>query len=240
MNRILSILVFISIFNTGFSQGIFDKQLPQHIYDETVIDSVYGIIMYENLVMALGGDSIRKNGVYPCNGWVSDSYKNGQVLHKGYYVSGQLQSYKNFYPTGQLERDFSSLDAMAGEAKIFYNNGKLKSHIKYMNGNPKQWVDYYESGTVSYEEKMNRSQDYYEYQKYYYPSGMIRKQTILTDKKELVFTYTEYNERGKIILQGTKIFKKDSNTYFDHGKWTYYDDNGKEIKVEKFDRGVKL
>lgn len=232
---LFSLLSFVSA-----AQGIFSKQLPQRKYPESVVDSVYGIIMYEKLVAALGGDSIRKNGVYACQGWFEDAYESGQILHKGYYVAGQLQSYKNFYPNGQVERDFASIDNMFGEGKLYYSSGKMKSHIKYAEGIPKQWTDYYEDGKVQYEEKMNKSMDYFEYQKYYYPSGALQKVILLSDKKKLEFSYTEYFENGTVKVEGHRIFTKESNTYFDHGEWKYFDQSGAKTKTEKFDRGVKL
>lgn len=240
IKRCIIVLLFSLFTGISFSQGLFSKQLPQRKYNEDVVDSVYGILMYEKLVSALGGDSIRKNGVYACSGWFEDAYMSGQILHKGYYVSGQLQSYKNYYPNGKLERDFSSLDNMFGEAKLYYSTGQMKSHIKYTEGNPKQWTDYYEDGKVQYEEKMNKSMEYYEYQKYYYPSGALQKVTQLTDKKKLDFTYTEYYEDGKIKVEGMRIYNKEGSTFYDHGEWKYYDQSGNKTKTEKFDRGVRL
>lgn len=241
MLRYSLILTLLAFFSWDLkAQGIFDKQLPKHIYEENVVDSVYGITMYENLVIALGGDSIRKNGVYPANGWIEDAYKSGQIIHKGFYQTGQLLSYKNYYPNGQLERDFSSLDAMFGECKIYYSTGQLKSLIKYSEGTPKQWTDYYANGKVQYEEKMNKSMEYYEYQRYFFDSGSMQKITELVDKKKLEFTYTEYYGNGQIKIQGKKIFLKESNSYFDHGDWNYFDESGSKIKTEKFDRGVKI
>lgn len=236
---IICILLLFSIFQVN-AQGIFEKQLPKRIYDSTVVDSVYGIVMYENLVMALGGDSIRKNGLYAASGWLEDAYKNGVIIHKGYYVAGQLESYKNYYPNGKLERDFSSLDAMYGEAKLYYPSGQLKSLIKYSNGNPKQWTDYYPNGKLQYEEKMNKAMDYYEYQKYYFKSGNLEKTILLTDKKKLEFSFTEYYASGAVKIQGHRIFVKESNTYFDNGNWTYFDESGAKIRTDKFDRGVKI
>lgn len=238
--RIYTALFFAVLSLTSSAQGIFGKQLPQRKYPETVVDSTYGITMYEALVSALGGDSIRKNGVYACQGWFEDAYNSGQILHKGFYVAGQLQSYKNYYPNGKLERDFSSIDNLAGDAKLYYPSGQLKSSIKYSETRPRLWIDYYENGKVQYEEKMNKSMDYFEYQKYYYESGTPQKVILLTDKKKLEFSYTEYYEDGKVKVEGQRIFMKDSNIYLDHGSWNYYDQSGAKTKSEKFDRGTKL
>jgi antitoxin component YwqK of YwqJK toxin-antitoxin module len=223
-----------------FSQGIFDKQLPQRSYPPSVVDSVYGITMYEGLVMALGGDSIRKNGVYACNGWVQDAYLDGTIIHKGFYQAGQLQSYKNYYPNGKVERDFSSVDALFAECKMYYPSGQLKSQVKYQDGVAKQWTDYFPSGAVQFEEKMNRTMDYYEFQKYYYENTKPSKVIELADKKKLLFNFFEYYESGAVKVQGHRLYVKESNTFFDHGDWIYFDESGAKIKTEKYDRGVKL
>jgi len=238
-SQLLLLLMFFSLGKIN-AQGLFEKQLPKHIYEESVVDSTYGIMMYENLVAALGGDSIRKNGVYACNGWFEDAYKNGQILHKGYYSDGQLQSYKNYYPNGKMEREFNSIDAMFGEAKIYYDNGQLKSQVKYSQGSPSKWTDYYRDGKLQYEEKMNKTLDYYEYQKYYYTSGTVQKETVLKDKKKLEFVFTEYYPSGAVKVKGTKLFIKEGNSYMDHGEWKYFDESGSVSKTEKYDRGVKL
>ncbi len=240
MHRYFIILFSVLSLFTSQAQGLFDKQLPKHIYPESIVDSVYGITMYENLVAALGGDSIRKNGTYACQGWFEDAYENGKTLHKGYYTDGQLMSYKNYYPDGKLEREFNSVDALLGEAKIYYDSGNLKSHVKYNGGTPAKWTDYFESGKMQYEEKMNRGMDYYEYQRYYFEWGSPQKLVELTDKKKLEFSVIEYYANGVVKIKGMKIFLKDSNSYYDHGEWKTYDESGALIKTEKFDKGVKL
>ena len=63
---------------------------------------------------------------------------------------------------------------------------------------------------------------------------------MLTDKKKLDFSFTEYYKSGAIKTQGHRIYVKESHTYFDHGDWTYFDESGAKIKTEKFDRGVKI
>jgi antitoxin component YwqK of YwqJK toxin-antitoxin module len=129
---------------------------------------------------------------------------------------------------------------MFGEAKLYYPSGQLKSQIKYNEARPKQWTDYYPSGKIQYEEKMNRAMEYYEYQKYYYESGTPSKTILLTDKKKMEFSFTEYHPNGTVKTQGHRIFVKESSTYFDNGEWTYFDESGNKTKSEKFDRGVKI
>jgi antitoxin component YwqK of YwqJK toxin-antitoxin module len=236
-----ALFILIVFFSTaGAAQGLFDKQLPKRSYDASVVDSIYGITIYEPLVMALGGDSIRKNGVYACNGWFEDAYLDGTIIHKGFYQAGQLQSYKNFYPSGQCERDFSSLDAMFAECKMYYVTGQLKSKVKYVEGTSKEWTDYYTNGNIQFEEKMSKNMDYYEFQKYYYEDAKPSKIFELVDKKKMMYNYNEYYPSGVLKIQGHRLFVKESNTYFDHGEWIYFDESGNKTKTEKFDRGVKL
>ena len=67
---------------------------------EAVIDEKFGIQIYEPLNIMLGKDTIRndENG-YAANGFIEDFYTSGQLLHKGFYVDGQLKLYKNYYLT---------------------------------------------------------------------------------------------------------------------------------------------
>ena len=53
-----------------------------------VVDPEYGITIYEAMNKRLRGDSARQCSISKCNGWVEDYYKNGQLLHKGYYEHG--------------------------------------------------------------------------------------------------------------------------------------------------------
>ena len=240
VNRLLLLASFFCLGYNAFSQGIFDKQLPRHKYDVNVVDSTYGIIMYEALNSSLGGDSIRKCGVYACQSWQEDIYLTGQLLHKGFYIDGQLKSYKNYYPNGQLERDFNSLDNYHSSVKIYYPSGQLKSDVEYDEGTAKYWTDYTPEGKVQFTEKMNRSMEYYEFQKYFYDNGVPQKIMELKDKKKLTYLYEEYHPNGKLKLQGTKVYSKDNGQYVNQGTFKYFDENGTETKSESWDNGLKL
>ena len=79
-----------------FGQFDFDEQLPEDKkYTEDIIDDVYGITIYEPLNMGLSPDSVRMEKGYAVNNWKEDFYTNGQMLHRGYYIDGQLKVYKN-------------------------------------------------------------------------------------------------------------------------------------------------
>ncbi|MBL4670187.1 MAG: hypothetical protein JKY30_13115 [Flavobacteriales bacterium] len=115
------ILVMVSpIF--GQNQSKLDAQnLSGNKYiPEAVIDSKYGIIMYEKLNMMLGGDTVRNQNGYAANGFIQDYYTSGQLLHKGFYVDGQLKVYKNYFPNGKVERNFRMVDLNKAKMDIFY------------------------------------------------------------------------------------------------------------------------
>ena len=61
--------------------------------------------------MYLHSDSTVLKKVYAVNGWKEDHYSTGELLHKGYYIEGQLKVYKNFYPNGNIERNFKAIDS---------------------------------------------------------------------------------------------------------------------------------
>jgi len=94
---------------------------------EDVVDEKFGIIKYEPLNIMLGKDSIRNDARgYAANGYIEDYYKSGQLLHKGFYVDGQLKVYKNYFPNGKVERNFRLTDIKKSKMTIYYADGKIK------------------------------------------------------------------------------------------------------------------
>ena len=79
------------------------KNLTKYYKFEAIYDSTMGIDIYEKLNFAMGGDSVRYTGKgYAAQNTWEDYYDNGAVLHTGYYIDGQLRSYKNFFPGGKV------------------------------------------------------------------------------------------------------------------------------------------
>src|ERR1035437_5530701 len=109
-----------------------------------VYDSAYGINIYDKLNMNIGGDSVRNDAKgYALQGWMEDYYPNKQLLHKGYYIDGQLKAYKNYFPSGQLEREFKMTDLSKSSMTVYFKDGKMRSNISYAGGNPVKEEDYY-------------------------------------------------------------------------------------------------
>ena len=215
------------------------QQLPQATqYDVAIIDSVFGIKMYEKLNYLLGGDSIRNCKGYACSGWVEDYWKNGLLLHKGYYVDGKLKIYQNYYPNGQLERAFRTIDDYRSTMKQYYADGTLKSEAKFFRTNPMKWEDYYANGQLEYYEEYDKSGEYYIAQRSYTEDGHPVALLELTDKKKLLYTSKEYYDYGKIKEEGEIKYNPDMLDYQKTGKWMVYDEQGELIKDEFYINGT--
>lgn len=217
------------------------RQIPEKkVFDTTVVDPVYGIMIYEPLNFNLKGDSIRMCGGYACQSWVEDVYTTGTVLHKGFYIDGQLKTYKNFYPNGNLERDFRAVDNYRSSAKLYHPNGKLKSDIRYNESEIESWTDYNESGIKIYEEQASKSLENVEYKNFYFDNGTPEKMMVIKDKKKLIYSYTEYYSNGKVKIEGTKIYDTNRFEYVNQGTWKYFDERGNLTKEETWDKGEKV
>jgi len=206
-------------------------------YDKTVIDEMFGIELYEPLNALLSADSVRMCDSYLCSGWVEDKYKDSSLLHKGYYIDGQLQSYKNYYPDGTLERDFRALDSYRCMVKLYYPNGQLKSEVRYVNAFAQEWTDYYENGQIKFVEKYHRSLSYHVEKASYYESGKTKDEMLLESKKKLSYKQNEYYENGKLKSSGNMVFNESSYNYERVGSWTFYNESGKKTKVQTWDEG---
>lgn len=234
--------LLLAFYTSANAQFNLKRQLPEKTkYEaEKVIDSTYGIVMYEPLNLMLNGDSTRLCGNYACQSWVEDIYVTGELLHKGFYIDGQLKTYKNYYPNGNLERDFKALDNYRSSVKLYYPNGNLKSDIKYNEGYPEFWVDYNEGGTVIYQEEMDKTATYYLYKKFFYDNGAPQRIMELSNKKSKEYTYFEYYPDGKIKIEGHKVYSDTFFDYVNHGKWKYYDESGNVTKTEEYNKGEKV
>lgn len=242
IRAILSLLVVFICGSPLFAQFNLKKQIPDKMKYEpaAVYDSTYGIQIYENLNLVYGTDSVRNCGSYACQAWIEDFYTSGALLHKGFYLDGQLQTYKNFYPNGVVERDFRSVDAERGIMKIYFENGALKSEIKYNHGISESWIDYNEKGIIVLQEQMEKHMKWFSFKKTFYDDGSPKTALEITDKKKAVYSYKEYHPGNKIALEGIKFFVEEVGDYVYDGTWKYYDENGKVIKEEVYSKGLKI
>ncbi|MGE0561140.1 MAG: hypothetical protein AB7O47_04945 [Flavobacteriales bacterium] len=240
MKYILSIFIFTISFSLLGQNNLTDKSLYHDTYDaKKIIDETYGIVMYEKLNMMLGKDSTR-NGVngYAANGFLEDYYTTGELLHKGFYVDGQLKIYKNYYPNGNIERNFRMVDIKKSKMTIFYEDGTMKSDIVYIENEALSWIDYYPNGMIEFEEIYDKSFQYYEKKANYYPGGKPENVLELTDKKKLLYNQSFYYENGNLKEQGVVKYNKAMFDYERIGEWKLYNENGVAVKIQKYNNGV--
>ena len=199
----------------------------------SVYDSIYGIAVYDPLNFNIGGDSTRSDlKGYATQGWLQDYYKTGQVLHKGYYINGQLKAYKNFFPNGQVEREFKMTDLTKSAMTIFYQDGKPRSIIVYASSSVQKEEDYYPSGQLEYIEEYDRKCEYYLQRKFYNQEGKPTSVLEITDPKKKNYSSKEYYDNGSIKEEGQIIYNGQLGDYHKNGKWKFYHENGllKEVR----------
>jgi len=120
---------------------------------------------------------------------------------------------KTYYPNNKLKSIISLLDSLRnGNAKFYYDNGKLKEERPYKNGKIE--------GVV----------------KHYYKSGNLKDvYSILNGKRE--GNYTLYDDKGKVLKDvnfvGGKIYVKKIPFYLDDEKNTYVKKSLKKIRINR-------
>lgn len=237
------LLAFFSLFFLcAFSQMAQDytDQVPQlRRFDPAeVVDSTYGITMYDKLTPLMGGDSVRydKKG-YNIQGWWDDFYKSGKLLHKGFYVDGQLRAYKNYYENGQIERMYRMIDYKNCEVFIYYTDGKIKSEVHYYNKVSNKQTDYFPNGNIDMVEESHGDNDYLLKRNSFFENGNPEVIFELTDKRKRLYLHKEFFESGKIKEEGNLKYSADKIDYVKEGEWKTYDESGKVIKTEKYQNG---
>lgn len=232
---ILTTIFLFALILIGTSQQNLEDQLTKApTYDQSIVDDVYGITLYEPLNISLDGDSVRMKRGYAVNGWIEDFYTDGKMLHRGYYIEGQLKIYKNFYPNGKLEREFANIDNFRSKSTLYYANGVIKSQVKYMEGFPKLWIDYHPNGKMEYYEEYHRNLTYHIAKRSYFNNEQASSLFELTHKRKLTYTLNEYYENGGNKLKGHLVYSKKSYDYERTGTWVYYNTDGSESKEEKY------
>jgi len=244
--KLLTFFAITSFSASAFAQGggkttiqkNLDKQVkPKIKYDASIVDEDLGIDIYEPLNMFLAADSVRACDGYNCDGWVTDYYKNGEPIHKGFYVDGQLKVYKNFYPDGQVERDFITIDNYSCSYKLYYPDGTVKSKIKYINGEPIVWSDFYEDGSKKFYEQFHKSMTYHIQKKSFYKGGQVQDELVLLSKKKLNYDKNLYHQNGQVKVDGNMFFNKASYDYTKTGTWKHYNADGKVTKELVYNNG---
>lgn len=222
-----------------FSQK-FSDQVPQlkRYTPSQVMDPDYGIILFNKMSPGMGGDSIRytKDG-YNAQGWQEDFYVSGKLLHKGFYVDGYIKIFKNFYESGQMERNLIVVDAKRCKLDIYYEDGKIRSSITFFDGNTQNQYDFFKTGTPEYVEENDKDIEFLYKRNSYFENGLPASLFELIDKKTKKYTKKEFYENGRVKEEGTMYFRKDMGDYLKEGLWTYYDEKGNTLKTETYHSG---
>ena len=236
MMKLPTILISLFVCGSLFAQNnLQDLELYHDVYEpDSVIDPTYGVKAYEPLNVRLGGDSIRNCKGYACSGYVEDYYTNGQLLHKGYYVNGQLTNYKNYYPNGNKERYYRHIDLNKSKMTKYYSDGTMKSEVVYFGTNPIKWEDYYPNGELEYEEQYDKSYMFYKKKNSYYKNGQPQSLLELEKKKKMLYSKKEYFENGQLKVEGPIRYNTARFDYQKIGKWKIYNENGELVKEQKW------
>lgn len=232
-------VITLGLFSVSLHAQI-DKQIPRpkKYLQAAVYDSAAGIKMYEKLNVALGGDSVRYTiKGYACTDWVDDFYENGQVLHHGYYVQGQLKTYKNFYDNGQVERHFRLLTLSSYQMTLYWQSGKVRSDVAYVDGQANKTSEYYENGNAEFFEEYSKKNDYLITRKFFYENGWPQRTTELLDPKRRRYQFKEFHQNGQLEEEGILIYHRDVDDLIKDGTWKTYDETGKLILIQEFSVG---
>lgn len=188
--------------------------------------------------MMLGSDTLRNVNGYAANGYIKDFYITGQLLHRGFYVEGQLKVYRNFFPNGTVERNFRLIDTKKSKMDIYYKDGTLKSKITYINSEAQSWEDFYPNGAIEFIEVYDKNIQYYIEKANYFEDGTPESTLVLDDKKKLIYTQAYYHENGEVKKVGQMKYLKAEFDYQNIGTWIEYDNTGKAIKEIKYASGA--
>jgi antitoxin component YwqK of YwqJK toxin-antitoxin module len=215
-----------------------DSKIPKAYEEKDILDPDYGIKKYDKLNFWVGGDSVRNtNKGYACQGWYEDNYTNGKLLHRGYYVDGQLKIYRNYFDNGQLEREFKITDLKRAIMKIYYKDGKQKADIEYYGNSVLIEQDYYSNGHVKYAEEHTKNMENLVQMNSFAEDGKPQSLFELTDKKKKLYYKKEYYENGTIKEEGPMKYSTDVLDYRKEGTWKFYDETGNLKSTDNFVNG---
>lgn len=237
--RIALYIVFIFCVSGAWAQRFADQVPQTKKYEEAnALDVNGGIRMYNRLVNSIGGDSIRYNKAgYNLQGWQEDYYLSGKLLHKGFYVDGQIKVFKNYYESGQVERSFVTSDPARSTVDIYYPTGGVRKQIMYYNGNAQNEYTYFTNGNPETIVEKDKDVQYIFKRNKYYENGQPFSLMEIVDKKTKKYISKLYYENGKLKEEGILTLNAEKKDFVKDGEWIYYDEKGQQIKKEKYKNG---
>jgi antitoxin component YwqK of YwqJK toxin-antitoxin module len=237
MKKIVFFAILGILYIPAFSQIVTQASMCRYEASQ-IIDPEKGITLYDNLNANLGGKNVRydeDNNLV--QGWVEDYYENGAVLHRGYYLDGQLRTFKNFYDNGKLERRYKSSNWRRSKMKTYFSTGEVRSKIAYYKNKQQKTETFYVNGKQQDIEQKNRFAQYYIMTKSFFEDGKVKSVFQLVDKTNFTYNKTEYYANGAVREQGAMKYDTAKNVYLKEGHWKRFDESGKVIAEQTFAAG---
>lgn len=193
-----------------------------------------GISGYSKLIELSGGDSIRLNSQGKnAEGWIEDYYVNGKLMHKGFYKSGKLLMFKNFFENGNCERNFTSDNPLQYKIEFYFSNGNLKKSMEYFDRKPRKIQEFYENGNSKYQLEFDKDLEQLVGKKTWYINGTLETEIKLTDRKNLKYNEKNFYSSGILKEEGSLVYSKEKKDFVKYGTWLSYETNGKQKQLVK-------
>lgn len=173
-------------------------------------------------------------------------FKDGTVKSR-WYISGDnanIRIYKKYHPhqmesAQKRERvkfegvriKVNNVFVKDGEVRWVYQSGRIKRTGKYNQGKKiGEWKTVYPTGEKKKIIKYNKNGDAIGNLKEWYLSGQLKRK----ENMMLNGIGVWYHKNGQIECTG-----KFNKSGWRHGKWVYYNENGKETEVIHYKNGLK-
>jgi|GEM_PF-310823 len=239
MSRCLVLCLLLFQNNYLFAQKFLNAQNARKYKASDVVSADFGIVIYEKLNKAIAGDSTRYDyRKIPCQGWVEDYYENEKLLHKGNYIDGKLNIYKNYYENGQVERSFEVTGLDKFYMKVCYPDGKVRAILHYKGGVIQKEENFYQNGNLDFVEEQSKDLECVLQRKSFYENGNPQDAFVLVNSKKKIYEKKEYFDNGKLKELGTMVFNREVVDYQKDGVWKIYDESGKLLSEENYVFGV--
>lgn len=229
MKRFVVILLLFSLgsqFGSWAQPDVILESDPQSLTPMEEADHFPEMNGYEEFNPVARGSKLRLCGERPCNGWQHDIYPDGVLKHRGFYAEGALVIYRNYYPSGRLEREFKQQDVIKSMMRTFHPNGVLRSRTRFANGAVIRYEDHYTNGALRYAEERHRSEPYYIRMDLFAPNGEPLSLLRLVDRKRVEFEMKEYYPGGGLRCEGLARYDRYRMDTRKVGTWRHYDLDG--------------
>jgi hypothetical protein len=193
--------------------------------------------VYDRLNPVLGGDSVRLCSGVPCSGWVDDHYADGVLKHRGNYQDGRLLIYRNYHPSGSLEREFRSVDAIRCVMRTYHANGTMRSEARYVEGGIVSYQDNYVNGQLRYMEERDRKEGYFTRMDLFTAAGQPVSLFRLVDRKHIEFEVKEFHPGGALKSSGQARYDRSRMDTQRIGVWQHFAADGSKEREEHYQDG---